>query len=71
MPLGLNNTSIIKSEFLEKTLFMYVAYSRPNGWTEWAYNFCGHSWEAGGCYRLKRDYLKKIYLNPQIFVIVS
>ena len=24
-----------------------IAYSRPNGWTEWAEIFCGHSWVAG------------------------
>ena len=32
---------------------MLRIYSRPNGWTDWAYIFCGHSWVAGGCYRLK------------------
>ena len=29
--------------------FIYVAYSRPYGWTEWTDIFCGHSWVAGGC----------------------
>ena len=33
---------------------IYVAYSRPNGWTDWADKFCGHSWVAGGCYRLNK-----------------
>ena len=36
---------------------IYVAYSRPNGWTKWADIFCGHSRVAGGrgggCLRLK------------------
>ena len=29
---------IIKQEIL----YIYVAHSRPNGWTEWAEFFCGH-----------------------------
>ena len=36
-------------------IYTYVAYSRPNGWTEWAEIFCGHAWVAGGCYRLKNN----------------
>ena len=28
-------------------LYIYVAYSRPNGGTEWAKIVCGHSWVAG------------------------
>ena len=35
----------------------------PNSWTEWADIFCGHSWVAGGCYRLKKT--KKMFF--QIF----
>ena len=27
---------------------IYVPYSRPNGRTDWAKIFCGHSWVAGG-----------------------
>ena len=34
-------------------IYKYVAYSRQNGWTEWAETFCGHSWVAGECYWLK------------------
>ena len=34
---------------------MYVPYSWPNGWTDWAEIFCGHLWVAGGCYRLKKN----------------
>ena len=34
---------------------IYVPYSRLNGWTDWAEIFCGHSWVAGGCYRLKNN----------------
>ena len=41
--------------------YIYVTYSRPNGWTDWAEFFCGHSWVAGGCYRLKDSKLKKKY----------
>ena len=28
--------------------YIYVAYSRANGWSDWAEIFCGHSWVAGG-----------------------
>ena len=31
---------------------IYVAYSRPNGWTNWTEFFCGHSGVARRCYRL-------------------
>ena len=31
-----------------RNLYTYVPYSRPNGWTEWADTFCGHSWVAWG-----------------------
>ena len=34
-------------------IYIYAAYSRPNGWTEWADIFCRHSWVAGGCFGLK------------------
>ena len=30
-------------------IHIYVVYSRPNGWTDWAEIFV-----AGGCYRLKK-----------------
>ena len=33
-------------------LYLYVVYRRPNGWTEWAEIYCGHS---GVCYRLKNS----------------
>jgi len=29
-------------------IYIYVAYSQPNGLTEWADIFCGHSGVAGG-----------------------
>ena len=38
-----------------KTKHSYVPYSRPNGWTEWAEIFCGHSWVVRGCLRLKKS----------------
>jgi len=34
-------------------IYIYVAYSRPNGWTGWAEIFCRHLWVAGDCYRQK------------------
>ena len=41
-----------KTRHLYIYVYIYVAYSRPNGWTDWAEIFCGNSWVAGGCYRL-------------------
>jgi len=36
---------------------------RPNGWTEWADNFCGYSWVAWGRHRLKKiDFFFKIII---------
>ena len=37
---------------IKQDIRIYVPYSWPNGWTDWAEIFCGHSWVAGGCYRL-------------------
>ena len=31
-----------------KRLHTYIFYSRPNGLTDWAEIFCGHSWVARG-----------------------
>ena len=44
-----------KFQILFCIYYIYVAYSRPNGWTDWAEIVCGHSWVAGGCYRLKKS----------------
>ena len=33
---------------IKQDIRIYVPYSRPNGWTDWAEIFCGHSWVAGG-----------------------
>ena len=27
-------------------VYIYVAFSRPNGWTDWVDFFCGYSWVA-------------------------
>ena len=51
---------IIKQDIL---IYIYVVYSRPNGWTDWADFFCGHSWVAGECYRLK----KLEFFDPKYF----
>ena len=40
---------------IKQDIHIYVSSGRPNGWTEWADIFCGHSWVA----RLKIKYLKK------------
>ena len=35
-------------------IYIYVAYIRPNGWTDWAEIFWGHSVVAGSSLRLKK-----------------
>ena len=45
----------------------YVAYSRPNGWTEWAETFCGHSEVMGGCFRQKIDIFSSFKKQISIF----
>ena len=47
--------NILQIYIIKQDIRIYVPYSRPNGWTEWAKIFCGHSWVAGGCYRLKNQ----------------
>ena len=39
---------------MKQDIQIYAAYSRPNGWTEWAEFLCAHSWVAEGCCRLKK-----------------
>ena len=41
---------------MKQDIRIYVPYSRPNGWTDWANIFCGHSWVARGCLRLKKNW---------------
>ena len=53
--------------------YIYVAYNRPNGWTEWAEIFCGHSRVAEGCLRLKKSifFFKLLFFHisfPIIFI---
>jgi len=38
---------------IKQDIQIYVAYSRPNGLTDWAETFCGHSGVAGERYRIK------------------
>ena len=35
---------MFKYIFLPIYIYIYVAYSRPNDWNDWAAFFCGHSW---------------------------
>ena len=35
-----------------------------NSWTDWTETFCGHSWAAGGRYRLKSFFLQKFFFFP-------
>ena len=44
---------------------IYVPYSRPNGWTDWADIFCGHSGVAEGWHRLKKN--SKIFFKIYFF----
>ena len=40
---------------IKQDIRIYVPYSRPNGWTDWAEIFCRHSRVAGGDHRLKKS----------------
>ena len=33
---------------IKQNIRIYIAYSRPNGWIDWAEIFYEHSWIAGG-----------------------
>ena len=48
--LGLSTNQIHKViiYIIKQDIRIYVAYSRPNGWTDWAEIFCKHSWMAMG-----------------------
>ena len=62
---------IIKQDF-----HIHVEYCRPNGWTDWAEFFCGHSSVAGGMLKTKNSktcfFSKKnwIFWNKKIFKFV-
>ena len=45
-PLNLSPHSAIY--IIKQDIRIYVAYSRLNGWTDWAEFFCGHSWGVIG-----------------------
>jgi len=45
-------------------VYIYVAYSRPNGWTDWAEICCGHSGVAGGVIGFKKSkFVKNIFFT--------
>ena len=49
-------------------IYINVAYSRSNGWTDWAEFFCRHSWVAGGCNRFKKfDFLQFFFSKFEFF----
>ena len=53
-----NNKILISKIYITKQdirIHIYVAYSRPNGWIDWAGMFWGHSWIARECLRLKKS----------------
>ena len=50
-------------------VFIYVAYSRPNGWTDRAEFFCGHSWVAVGCYRIKK--IENLFFQQKKIIFFS
>ena len=45
----------------------YVAYSRPNGWTEWAETFCGHSEVKGDVLGKKKTFFHLLKNKFQYF----
>ena len=54
---------ILDIYIIKQDIHIYVAYSRPNCWTDWAEIFCGHSWVARGCYRLKNRFFPDFLLS--------
>ena len=48
-----NNILLLSFYIIKQDIRIYVPYSRPNSWTEWAEFFCGHTWVVG-CLRLKK-----------------
>ena len=40
--------SVLNIKNIKQDSHIYVPYSQPNGWTDWAEIFCGHSGVAGG-----------------------
>jgi len=53
---------------IKQDIHIYVAYSRPNGWTEWAEFFSEHLWVAVECYRPN---IFSLYLKSFTFVCIS
>ena len=47
-------------------MYIYM-YSLPNGWTEWAEIFCGHTWVVGEFYRLKKVRIFFLTLKKKFF----
>ena len=43
-----NATTLFLYNKQNTRIYIYVVYSRPNGWIDWADILCGHSWVAGG-----------------------
>ena len=76
-PQNVTLTLEFRNQIIEKSIYsfiyilkqdirtLYVAYRRPNGWTDWAEIFCGHSWVAAGCYRLNK--ILKSFLQIFLF----
>ena len=52
-----NRIEYVKYKKYKKDIRIYVAYSRPNGWTDLAKILCGHLWVARGCYKIKKSKL--------------
>ena len=52
---------------IKQDIRLYVPYSRPNGWTDWAEIFWGRSWVAGGCYRQKKIVFSNIFFFDNFF----
>ena len=50
---------------IKQDICIYVHYSWPNGWTDWAEFFCGHSCEAGECLRLNK--IRNFFLQHFFF----
>jgi len=46
-------------------LYIYVAYSLPNGWTDWAEVFCEHLWVVKFFFHGQRRALQLVYVIKQ------
>ena len=57
---SLNQCGLLLIYIIKQYNRLCVTNSRPNGLTDWADIFCGHSWVARGCFKLKKNTKKEM-----------